>query len=404
MPMDEPQERTSQVSPFVQTQVAKDCIQLEIGQPSPWLLPLAELHRTAARSLGPHQDPLLLQYANTAGHSSFRTSLAAFLSDQLGRRVDPDKLVVTGGNSLTISMVAVVLARPGAQVVCEDPTYFLARGIFEDLELDVRGIPIDRQGLQVDLLEERLRRGQVNPAFVYCIPSFQNPTGASLSHERAQRLLELSIEHDFYVVCDDPYSLLWFGDRPQAAFEDSFGKHPRLLELGSFSKILAPGLRLGWIEAVPELLQRYRNHGVLRSGGSVNPLASALVEPTLTGSDESSVPFLSSHIEQLRERYAERTRVLVEALRLHLSDADLQMPRGGYFLWLDLGDGADSRKLDQRARQLGVGFLPGSDCAIDADLARFARVSFAFYRDDELELAAKLLGQAWQSLRRVGLE
>jgi DNA-binding transcriptional MocR family regulator len=397
--MHEPQERTCQVSPFVQTPVVKDCIQLEIGQPSPWLLPLAALHQAAAQALGPHQDPLLLQYAKTAGFVTFRTSLADFLSRQLGRQVDPDNLVVTGGNSLTISMVAVVLARPGAHVVCEDPTYFLARGIFRDLELEVRGIPIDSHGLRVDLLEERLHRGEINPALVYCIPSFQNPTGASLSNERALRLLELSIEHDFYIVCDDPYSLLWFGDRPQAAFHDSFGRHPRLLDLGSFSKILAPGLRLGWIETVPELRQRYLNHGVLRSGGSVNPLASALVEPTLTGS-EGAESFLESHIRQLRERYAERAQALAAALRRHLPYAVFDVPQGGYFLWLDLGEGADSRKLDQRARELGVGLLPGSDCAIEADLARFTRISFAFYRDDELELAAELLGRAWQSVRR----
>jgi DNA-binding transcriptional MocR family regulator len=395
--MHEPQERTCQVSPFVQTPVARDCIKLEIGQPSPWLLPLAALHQAAAHALGPQQDPLLLQYANTAGFVTFRTSLADLLSRQLGRQVDPDNLIITGGNSLTLSMVAMVLARPGAQVVCEDPTYFLARGIFRDLALDVRGIPIDHHGLQVDLLGERLHRGELNPAFVYCIPSFQNPTGASLSSERARQLLELSIEHDFYVVCDDPYSLLWFGDRPQAAFYDSFGSHPRLLELGSFSKILAPGLRLGWIEAVPELRQRYLNHGVLRSGGSVNQLASVLVEPTLIGIDGNE-SFLESHISQLREQYAERTQALGAALRRHLPDACFDVPQGGYFLWLDLGEGADSRKLDRRARELGVSFMPGSSCAIEADLDRFARISFAFYRDDELELAAELLGRAWRSV------
>lgn len=390
-------DRTSQSGPLVQSATQGDCINLRLGQPSPELLPLAELHRAAATALAPGRDRLILQYGACPGHLSFREHLATVLGRELGRTVKPETLIVTSGNSQALGMVSTMLAKPGAVVICEDPTYFLARGIFHDHQLEVHGIPVDEQGLCVDLLESRLQRAQLRPAFVYCIPNHQNPTGVSLDQERARRLLQLADEHGFYVVCDNPYGLLWFGERPPAPFANELGRHPRLLDLGSFSKILGPGLRLGWIEASEQVCRQLGGYGVLRSGGALNPLVSAIVEPCLVAGDDGTEPFLVRHVRTLRTIFAERAATLVDRLRRHLPQIRTTSPQGGYFVWLDLGQ-VDGRDFNQLATQEQVSFLPGTECAVEARLDHHARLSFAFYRSDELELAAHRLGRAWSQL------
>jgi len=270
--------------------------------------------------------------------------------------------------------VSQVLAGAGDRVLCGDPTYFLAHGIFATHRLNVEGVPVDDEGLDVEALEKRLEEGPV--AFVYCIPSFQNPRGVSLSAERARRLVELAERHEFTIVADEPYNLLHFGPQPTClmAYDEGRG---RVLSLGSFSKILGPGLRLGWIHAAPPLRQRFLSHGTIRSGGCLNPLVARIVQGPLEDGT------LVRHVTHLRDVLGARSSRLSKAL----DEAGLahQRPQGGYFTWVDMGEGTDTAELLERAKaDFGVGFCPGQRCAVDADLRRFLRLSFAFYDEDEL--------------------
>jgi 2-aminoadipate transaminase len=350
-------------------------INLGLGQPSPRLLPLAEIGRAAQAQLVGGGDPLVLQYGAVLGDPEFRRSLARWLSDEYQHPVAAEQLMVTAGTSSALTIVSQTFAAPGATVVSEDPTYFLAHGVFRSAGLEVRGVPIDAGGLDLEALQRLLAAG-LRPAFVYVIPAFQNPTGACLQPERARELVELAELHDFVILADEPYvALRYEGARPGTMMRYDQGRG-RVLSLGSFSKLLGPGLRLGWAHGEPQLIERLSMHGALRSGGCFNPVIANIVQHTIDSG------FLTAHVEQLRAVFGARASALTAALHGHIPSARFEPPSGGYFCWVDLGPDVDSEALLERAPDLR--FIPGRRCAIDRSLGSFARLSFSFYEEHEL--------------------
>lgn len=369
---------TAQSSELAQAQTRTGEINLGLGQPSPRLLPLHLLRDAAARQLAAGADPLVLQYGAIQGPVGFRTALAGLLERRTGVHADASQLAVTGGTSSALSFVAQLFARPGATVVCSDPTYFLAHGIFEGQGLQTFGIPLDHHGLRVDVLEDALVAGKVRPAFVYAIPSFHNPTGVTLSADRASHLVQLAELYDFIVVADEPYPMLR-GDGPTPPVMMSYdGGSERVLSLGSFSKILGPGLRLGWLHAAPGLVQRFCEHGALRSGGGLNPVITSLVHDLIASGE------LERHIDALRAVFTERRQALREALHEAFPDLEFTVEDGGYFVWLRFPEPIDTDALLENAESFGVRFTPGNRCAVSTDLRRCLRLSFAFYEPHEL--------------------
>ncbi|MEM7151761.1 MAG: PLP-dependent aminotransferase family protein [Myxococcota bacterium] len=375
---------TRQDGAYVQSKTDPETVNLGLGQPSPRLLPVHLMHQAAARTLGPGADPLMIQYGSIAGHAGIREALAELLSRRYRFPIEADGLVMTGGISSALSFVAQVFARPGQAVVCSDPTYFLARGIFESQGLPTVGIPVDEGGLRVDLLQARLEAG-LRPAFVYCMPSFHNPYGVDLEPARARHLVELAERYDFLVVADEPYVMLHFDPAPPPCMMAYDEGRARVLSLGSFSKILGPGLRLGWLHAEASLLERFCEHGALRSGGGLNPMVCALVENVIHTGE------LDRHIDELKDTFTTRARTLSAALRRHLPSLPVPEPRGGYFIWLPLPSHYDTTALLDTALEQQVGFTPGARCAVDLDLSHCLRVCFAFYEPHELELGVERL-------------
>lgn len=378
---------TAQVSELVQAQTRPGEINLGLGQPSPQLLPLHLLREAAARRMSDQCDPLLLQYGAIQGPLGFREALAGLLERRTDVRADAAQLAVTGGTSAALSFVAQLFAKPGDTVVCSDPTYFLAHGIFESQGLLTFGVPLDDQGVRVDVLEDALASGRVKPALVYCIPSFHNPTGVTLAPERAARLVELAVQYDFLIVADEPYPMLHGGDTSppvMMAYDQGRG---RVLSLGSFSKILGPGLRLGWLHAAEERIEQFCQHGALRSGGGLNPIATALVHDLIERGD------LERHIDQLRATFSTRRAALHDALRETFPSLEFAVGDGGYFVWLTFGPEVDANALTEHAESFGVRFTAGSRCAVDADLRRNIRLCFAFYEPDELREGVARLGR-----------
>jgi 2-aminoadipate transaminase len=366
---------TSQGGRFVQTSAPPGVINLGLGQPSPRLLPLVEIGRAAQAQLGSGGDPLVLQYGTLLGDPEFRSSLARWLSDEYQHPVRAEQLMVTAGTSSALTFVSQIFAAPGATVVSEDPTYFLANGVFQSAGLNVRGVPIDERGLDLDALERLLASG-LRPAFVYVIPVFQNPTGACLQPERARALVDLAERHDFSIIADEPYVALRYGAaRPGTMMAHDEGRG-RVLSLGSFSKLLGPGLRLGWAHGEPELIERLSTHGALRSGGCFNPVMANIVQHTIDSG------FLTAHVEQLRAVFGARASALTAALHEQIPSARFTPPRGGYFCWVELDADVDSEALLERATDLR--FIPGRRCAVERELANFVRLSFSFYEDHEL--------------------
>lgn len=350
-------------------------INFGIGQPSADLLPV-ELLRAASEDFFSSARPEELNYGASQGDTRFLESLADFLSVGYGQTVNVDSLLLTAGNSPALDFLCSILAQPGDTIFVEEPSYFLAFQIFADHGLDIVSIPVDNDGLDVDQLEVLLK--ETAPKLLYTIPSYHNPGGQNLSAARRRRLVELSQEYEFLILADEVYQLLFHDDPPPAAMGTMAGSGT-VLSLGSFSKILAPGLRLGWIQASPEMIQRLLTVGVLNSGGSLNHFTSHVVRRAL------DLGHQQTHLEELRQAYRSRAQAMESALQEQLSEhATWQRPDGGYFFWLRLDEHIDAGKLRQKAADLEVGFQPGELFSTRGALKNYLRLCFAHYNEDDI--------------------
>lgn len=351
-------------------------INFGIGQPSADLLPL-ELVREASKRFFATGHPLELNYGPKQGDPRFRAALAGLLEREHGAPASPDALFVTAGNSQALDFVCACFTRPGDVVFVEDPSYFLAFQIFRDRGLEIAGIPVDQEGMDVEALERALRRSR--PKLVYIIPSFQNPTGLTTSGERRRRLVELSREHDFLVVADEVYQMLWHRAPPPPALGTLVGRG-NVLSLGSFSKILAPGMRLGWIQANAALMQRLLASGVVNSGGSFNQYTSHIVRHAIEAG------LLDTLVSRLRQGYRGRVDAMDRALRRHADrHLEWQRPDGGYFFWLKLRGAGDTNELKAHVDEFRTGFQPGALFSASGDgLHDRLRLSFAHYTEPDI--------------------
>jgi 2-aminoadipate transaminase len=294
-----------------------------------------------------------LQYGPRFGLTELREWIAAYL-DSEGIRVTPDAVLVLHGAKQGIELVCKLFLDPGDTVVVTRPTYQSALGIFRSWEVEFLEIELDAEGLDVDVFETRLkereRASRPVPKLLYDVPEFHNPTGVTMSRRRRQRLLELADRYDFFIVEDDPYRRIRFEGMaipPIQALDGSL----RTIGLGTFAKLIAPGLRLGWAVASPDIVARM---AALKADAGSCPFTQRLVlEYCRAGMFEP----------QLRDRvnhYRGHRDVMVRALSEQLPQARFSVPSGGYYLWLSLPEGTDTDRLLAVAKRRGVDFLPGS--------------------------------------------
>jgi DNA-binding transcriptional MocR family regulator len=353
-----------------------DIINFGIGQPSPDLLPVKLIQEATADFLA-KAHPLELNYGERQGDARFRESLAEFLTRHYHSPVAPDSLIVSGGNSQALDFVCSQFTQKGDTIFIEEPTYFLAHRIFADHGLEVVGIPMDSEGMRMDVLREKLQAHR--PTLLYTIPSYHNPCACTLSGERRREMAALSREHDFIVVADEVYQLLHYFDNPPPPAMATLLDAGNILSLGSFSKIMAPGLRLGWIQASGHLVERLMNTGVINSGGSFNHFTSQVMRHAI------DLGLQQSMVDKLRATYRRRVEAMESALSEHIGDrAQWTRPEGGYFFWLELEPGADAKELKKQAPKQGAGLQPGNVFSCENGFNNFIRLSFAHYRREQI--------------------
>ena len=356
-----------------------DLINLGIGQPDPELLPARLFHSVSVNASH-------LGYGDAAGDEQFRKTLASWLSVEYGQPVLPDQLMVTCGSSNGLDMICNQFARPGDTLLVEEPTYFIALKRFADQGLKVVAVPMDQEGIQPGALEEAI--AQHKPALIYTIPSFQNPTGISQTSLRRQALVELVKRYQCPLVTDDVYQCLYFEQRPPPPLA-CYDPEAPVLSIGSFSKILAPGLRLGWIQGGGAMRQRLLDSPLLNSGGGLAPVTSALVEPIISGGQ------LSEHLFQLRQTLQVRRDCLHHCIETRLADRlQVNKPQGGYFLWASRTDGGKAIDGLAAAKKAGVAFLGGTLFGSSPQLATSIRLCFARYGVCDLERGCDRLVRA----------
>ena len=362
--------------------IPADRIDLSIGQPGTSLLPLAALAQAAQDCLT-RDNSYVLAYGAEQGNWYFHEALAGFLSEQYRLGVDPDHLFTTTGISQGLDFICRLFTRPGDTIFVEKPTYSLALGIFADCRLNLVGLPMDEDGVIIEAIEEAL--AHQTPAFLYTIPTFHNPTGATLSAARREKLVQLSQEYNFLIVADEVYQLLAYSGAPPAPMA-KYTQAATVLSLGSFSKILAPGLRLGWIQTHPDLMNRLTTAGVILSGGGLNPFTSAIVQSAI------ELGLQHKQLSYLKKVYGKRQNALNSALRENLHESvSFVESNGGFFTWLELPQRVDTEKLIPEAHKHDVSFAPGSFFSPRRDLKNYMRLSFAYYEASELKEGARRL-------------
>ena len=372
---------------------AVEMVNFGVGQPAPKMLPLARIRAAAAAKFA-EEEPLFLQYGSIPGYPAFRASLAGFLSSAYGFSVDPSLLFVTNGVSGALALYCSLFCSRGDVVLCENPSYFLALSIFRDFGLRVVPLPLDADGIDVAALGALLAAdASLRPRFLYTIPAFQNPTGVNMSAARRESLVALADKHDFHILADEVYQLLSFpgaaAPPPPLATYDMRGG--RVISIGSFAKILAPGLRLGWLQVSPAgapLLARIAACGQLDSSGALNPVVSGIAHTMIESGSQAE------HLAAVRAELAGRAAALGAALRSALPPgATFTQPTGGYFVWITLPPGLDGASLlDRAARDHKVRFQPGS--RFGTGLEGCIRLSFSYYDAPDLVEGAQRLGDA----------
>lgn len=354
-------------------------INFGVGQPSADLLPV-QLIETASADFLRSAQPFEFNYGERQGDRRFRESLATFLSQQYGLPARPESLLVTSGNSQALAFVATQLTRPGDTVFVEEPSYFLAFNILRDHGVKLVGIPIDENGMIIEQLEAELQAHK--PSLLYSIPSYHNPTGRCMSAARRHRMVELSLEHGFVIAADEVYQLLHYYAPPPVAFgslAELQGADGSIVSMGSFSKILAPGMRLGWIQTSGSLLQRLMANGVVSSGGSLSHFSSQVVRHAI------DLGLQDQHLQHLRDVYRNRVEAMDRALHKYLGDsARWHKPQGGYFFWLEMPEEFNAPALRKLAPSFKTGFQAGSVSSTKGQFSNCIRLSFAHYNEEQI--------------------
>lgn len=357
-----------------------DVISLAGGLPAADLLPRERIAAAAADALA---DPAAGQYGETAGHAGLREVLAAHEAERCGRTVRPADVLVTTGSQQALDLVARAVLDPGVPVVVEDPAYVGALQVLQAAGAQLHPVPLDGDGMRVDVLAERLRAG-LRPRLVHTVSSFHNPGGVTLSPARRAALAGLAERYGFLVVEDDPYGLLAFDGRPPvpvAAHSD------RVVRLGSASKVLAPALRVGWLHGPRELLAAVE---LLKQ---CTDLCTSSLTQAVTARLLADTTWFDAHLARVRTAGAARAAAFGAAVAEHLPDAACSTPSGGMFCWLDL-PGVDTAALLPRALEHGVGYVPGSAFAVGAPLPSALRCCFASPPEGEVVEAVRRLAAA----------
>jgi DNA-binding transcriptional MocR family regulator len=375
---------------FQQVVVPEGVIDLGVGQPNNAILPVDYVRRAAALQFT--DSPEFLQYGAEWGDGHHRVALGEYLTAAYGTPVAAEQLFSTNGNSQALDMLCTMLTEPGDVVIVEEPTYFLAFQMFRDHGLEIRGVPIDADGLVVDALIDEislLRASGKRIAFVYTIPAFQNPTSVTMSAQRRLDLVAAAADNDVLIVADEVYHLLRFAPGPMPPAMSAYVDDGPILSIGTFSKILAPGMRLGWIHGSVDRLAAFADSGLILSGGGLNPVTSSLATAMMR------MGWQQEYLEWLRALFAQRSATMIAALRQHMPEwVDYDVPAGGYFVWLRLPLNVDGAALRSLGKEHGVDVRHGAQFSPTGALANHLRLSYAFYDDADIAEGVARLGAA----------
>ena len=362
--------------------MAEGVISFERGAPSSDILPVEHVREAAQRALADDWQRAL-SYGKGRGH----IGLCEWIAEAHG--LEPEQVMVANGSMQIAAFLFDHTLEPGDRVVVEQPTYDRTLLLLQRRGVEITGVPLEEDGIDVDAFETALKAGG-RVRFAHVIPNFHNPAGCTLSDPKRTRLVELAAEHEFTLFEDDPYREVRFEGEPSPTMH-SLDRADRVLYASSFSKTVSPGVRVGYlagpVDRIATIAKRANETYI-----SPNMLAESIVwELCRSGG-------LAENTEQVSKALRERRDTLVEALRDKLPDAEFVIPEGGYFLWLTLGDDVDTSALLELAAEERVSFVPGADFMLEGGTSSL-RLSFAGVPTDQISEGVARLARALDRAR-----
>jgi 2-aminoadipate transaminase len=366
-------------------------IAFDSGHAAPTVLP--DFTVEAERALSAFRAETL-QYAPRPGLPELRSCIAELMAND-GARVSPEQLLVTNGAKHAIELICRVLLDEGDSIVVTAPTYFTAIPIFRSFGARFIEVGSDRDGLDVaelaDVLQRMRRGGERLPKFIYNVPDFHNPTGVTMPSARRQALIDLATEHRLLIVEDSPYRKVRFDGESEPSLA-ALNRDGTVFHVGTFSKLMAPGLRVGWVAATPEMISRLIQ---LKSDGGSCPLTQRMIIEFVAGGR------LTPHIARVQATYRAQRDRMVAALCTELPEAAVDVPSGGYYLWVTLPERVDGDALAKRAHEAGVTVLAGSKFFARADGGHprnHIRLAYSHATVDEIDEGVRRLARAFRAL------
>jgi 2-aminoadipate transaminase len=366
------------------------------GLPAPEVFPTKQFGEACQRVLA-EKGREALQYGATEGYGPLRELIAANMM-RYGILATPDNVMLTSGSQQALDLIAKLLINRGDRILVEAPTYLGALQAFAVFGAEYVSVPIDHDGLRTDLLDEALRSG---PKFMYLLPNFQNPGGVTLSRERREELVYMSDKYGVPIIEDDPYGQLRYEgehmpplvmlDRVNLRRDNGYTLG-NVIYMSTFSKTLAPGLRLGWIVAPPDVIAKLVQ---LKQGADLH--TSTFTQ--IVTYEVAKNGFLDEHVKEIRSVYRERRNAMLNALdEFFPEQATWTRPQGGLFLWVTLPHGMDSEELFQTALKNNVAFVPGAPFYPDGEEGKLhMRLNFSYMECDRIREGIRRLSLAVKS-------
>ncbi len=360
-----------------------------VGRTNPATFPIERVQEAAKNAIANEYAPITA-YPGELGHPGLRAAMARRESEREGVEVDPDSLSLMNGSMQAVTLSAEALTRPGDPVILEEFTYSGTISTYRTLEIDMVGMPVDRDGMKVELLEDRINAlGERKPKFIYTLTTYQNPTGTVMSLERRKLLIEIAERHDIPIIEDNCYGDVHYaGEKPKSLY--ALSDYDKIIYICSLSKILAPGMRLGYLMAKPDMLRTIldRRHDAGSNYFAASVVAELYKDGVWDLTESLNVPLKS------------KKDLLVQGLGHELEDiCAWSDPVGGLFVWLRFPDDVDRAKLAELADERGLRYASGSNFHIHGDDVPFIRLAFGHVPDDAIRDGVPVLAQCIREAR-----
>lgn len=375
--------KASEIRELLKLTEEPEIISFAGGLPAPELFPIEQMEIISKKVLR-EQGKEALQYSTTEGFKALREIIANQRLINAGVNVSPDDIMITSGSQQGLEFSAKIFINKGDVIICESPSYLGALNAFKAYEPKFIEIPMDENGMKVDLLEKALKENN-NVKMVYTIPDFQNPSGITMSVERRKRIAELAKEYCVPVIEDSPYGELIFEGTALPSIK-SFDKEGWVVFLGTFSKTFCPGLRLGWVCACPEILQKYI---VIKQGADLQCSTISQREAALFMQEYS----LDNHIEEIKKVYKSRKNLMLDSMKKYFPNGvTYTNPRGGLFTWVELKPDLDAKVILEEAIKEKVAFVPGESFYANGGNANHFRLNYSSTSEEKIVEGIKRLG------------